>query len=158
MNGTVPQSLHARALRAGPWLRLWRARRGTVAVEFAFVLIVFLSVLFGIMAFGFQFAAHIALSYAAAEGGRSAVAGLSSTERQSRASAAITHVLTTLSPLIDPAKATITVTSGGVTTEGEAIDISISYSDSRFNVFPFLPALSTDQEVQTVFFVADPSG
>ena len=140
------------------WRRLGRASQGTVAVEFAFVLVVFISILFGIIAFGFQFATHIALSYAAAEGGRSAVAGLSSSERQSRANTAISNVLTSLSPLVDPAKATITVSSGGVTAQGEAINISIHYSDGRFNIFPFLPALGANQSVQTVFFVADPSG
>ena len=71
---------------------LARDRRGTVAIEFAFVLVVFLTILFGIIAFGFQFAARIALSYAVAEGGRSAVAGLTSAERQARASAAVTRV------------------------------------------------------------------
>ncbi len=134
-----------------------RDERGTAAIEFALVLVVFLSILFGIVAFGFQFAARIALSYAAAEGGRAAVAGLNSAERQSRAGTAVTGVLTSFSPLIDPAKATVSVSSGGATPDGEAIVIGISYADSRFNVFPFLPALNAAVAVQTTFFVADPS-
>jgi Flp pilus assembly protein TadG len=138
-------------------LRLLRDRRGTVAIEFAFVLVVFLSILFGIIAFGFQFAARIALSYAVAEGGRSAAAGLTSAERQSRASAAVNRVLTSFSPLLDPSRATVTVSSEGETTEGEIIDIAIAYDDNRFNVFPFLPALSADRAVETSFVIADPS-
>jgi hypothetical protein len=50
------------------------------------------------------------------------------------------------------------VTSGGATAEGEEIDIALSYTDNRFNVFPFLPALNAAASVQTRFFVADPSG
>ena len=154
MRARLPASMPG----ACPSSRLLRDDRGTVAVEFAFVLVVFLSILFGIVAFGFQFAARIALSYAVAEGGRSAVAGLTSTERQSRASTAVTRVLTSFSPLIDPAKATIAVTSGGQTADGEVIDIAITYNDNRFNVFPFLPALNANRAVQTSFLVADPSG
>ena len=132
--------------------------RGTVAIEFAFVLVVFLSILFGIVAFGFQFAARVALSYAVAEGGRAAEVGLSSAERVSLANSAVSNVLTSFSPLIDPSKASISVSSGGSTSNGEAILVSITYSDSRFNVFPFLPSLNRASAVQTTFFVADPSG
>lgn len=132
--------------------------KGTVAIEFAFVLVVFLVLLFGIVAFGFQFAARIALSYAVAEGGRSAVAGLSSTERQSRAEAAVTRVLDSFAPLIDPAKAQISVTSEGETADGEAILIAVTYNDDRFNVFPFMPNLNATRAVETTFLVADPSG
>ncbi|HVW74250.1 MAG TPA: TadE/TadG family type IV pilus assembly protein [Rhizomicrobium sp.] len=135
-----------------------RDERGTVAIEFAFVLVVFLSILFGIVAFGFQFAARVALSYAVAEGGRAAEVGLSSAERVSLANSAVSNVLTSFSPLLDPSKAIISVSSEGNTSNGEAILVSISYSDSRFNVFPFLPSLNQVSAVQTTFFVADPSG
>lgn len=140
------------------FLTLARDTSGTVAVEFALVLVLFLSILFGIIAFGFQFAARIALSYAVAEGGRSAVAGLTSTERQSRATAAVDRVLTSFSPLIDPGRATVSVSSQGATPQGEAIEIDIDYEDDRFNIFPFLPALDATNSVKTVFLVADPSG
>lgn len=138
-------------------LLLIRDRSGTVAVEFALVLVLFLSILFGIVAFGFQFAARIALSYAVAEGGRSAVAGLTSAERQSRAASAVNRVLTSFSPLIDPGRATVSVSSQGGTPQGEAIQIDIAYADSRFNIFPFLPAFNATSSVRTVFLVADPS-
>jgi Flp pilus assembly protein TadG len=133
-------------------------KSGTAAVEFALVLVLFLSILFGIITFGFQFAARIALSYAVAEGGRSAVAGLTSTERRARASATIDRVLISFSPLIDPRRATVSVNSQGATAQGEAIEIDIDYEDDRFNVFPFLPALNATNSVKTVFLVADPSG
>ncbi len=136
---------------------LLRDARGTVAIEFAFVAVLLLSILFGIIAFGFQFASRIALSYAVAEGGRAAVSGLTSTERRTRADAAIDRVLASFSPLIDPDRATISVTSQGQTAQGEAIEIDIAYADDRFNVFPFLPLLNASSSVSTVFLVADPS-
>ena len=148
---------HASRLKEPRPARLLRDERGTVAIEFAFVLVIFLSILFGIIAFGFQFAARIALAYAVAEGGRSAVAGLTSQERQQLASDAVTRVLTSFSPLVDPSDATTTVSSEGQTADGEAILISITYNDNRFNIFPFLPALNANRAVQTTFLVADPS-
>jgi Flp pilus assembly protein TadG len=154
MAGGEHQFAHGRRLA----VRLLRDRRGTVAIEFAFVLVLFLSILFGIVAFGFQFAARVALSYAVAEGGRAAEVGLSSAERQSLASTAISNVLTSFSPLINPANATIAVSSQGQTVNGEAILVSVGYSDSRFNVFPFMPSLNAASAVQTTFFIADPSG
>jgi Flp pilus assembly protein TadG len=150
----VPRFAHAKRRGASDMLR---NERGTVAIEFAFVLVIFLSLMFGIIAFGFQFAARIALSYAVAEGGRSAVAGLTSAERQSRASDAVTRVLTSFSPLLDPAKATITVSSEGQTAEGEIIQIAVTYNDNRFNIFPFLPTLNANRAVETTFLVSDPS-
>jgi Flp pilus assembly protein TadG len=136
---------------------LSRDEGGTVAIEFAIVLVLLLTVMFGIIAFGFQFATHIALSYAVSEGGRSAVAGLTSTERQQLATDAVNRVLTSFSPLIDPTKATVGVTSEGQTAEGEAIQVAITYSDNRFDIFPFVPAFNATSTVETTFFVADPS-
>lgn len=137
---------------------LLRDQRGSVSIEFALVLVILLSILFGIVGFGFQFATRIALSYAVAEAGRSAVAGLSPAERKQRAEDAVTRVLTSFSPLVDPNKATIAVDSQGQTADGELIKIAITYNDSRFDIFPFLPALNANRAVQTTFLVADPSG
>ena len=137
--------------------RFAHGEHGTVAIEFAIVLVLLLTILFGIIAFGFQLATRIALSYAVAEGGRSAVAGLTSTERQQLATDAVNRVLTDFSPLIDPTDATITVSSEGETSNGELIEVAIAYSDDRFNLFPFMPAFSSNWNVQTTFLVADPS-
>ena len=137
---------------------LLRDRRGSVAIEFAIVLTLLLTITFGIVAFGFQFAARIALSYAVAEAGRSAVAGLTPAERVQRAEDAVDRVLTSFSPIVDPSKANVTVSSQGETADGEVIQIAITYSDERFDVFPFLPPLNGDRAVETVFVVTDPSG
>src|SRR5690554_3817646 len=57
-----------------------RDEKGSVAIEFAFIAVVFLTILFGIMSYGFQFATRIALSYAVAEGGRTSVAWLNTSD------------------------------------------------------------------------------
>jgi Flp pilus assembly protein TadG len=138
--------------------RFVRDRRGTAAVEFAFVLVMLLTILFGIIAFGFQFAIRVALSYAVTEGGHAAEAGLSSSERQSLASTGVSNVLNSFSPLIDPSEAVVSVSSEGMTSDGEEIVVSVSYTDTRFDIFPFLPSFNKTAVVQTAFFVADPSG
>jgi Flp pilus assembly protein TadG len=141
----------------------WRAsflrdRRGTAAIEFAIVATLLISILFGILAFGFQFATRVALSYAVAEAGRSAVAGLTPAERQQRAEDAVDRVLTSFAPLVDPQKANVDVTLQGNTPDGQVIQIAITYNDNRFDVFPFLPVFTANRAVQTDFLVIDPSG
>jgi len=70
--------------------------RATTAVEFGIVAPLLFAVMFGILAFGLQFATRLAVTYAATEGGRAAVGGLSDTERESLARAAITRALTAM--------------------------------------------------------------
>jgi len=152
-------------VRQGPFFpggscltRLFQNQAGTAAIEFALVLVAFLTILFGIITFGLQFAARVGLSYAVSEGGRAAVAGLTTAERKQRAIDGVDRVLSSLSPLIDPARAVTSVTSLGQTTDGEAIEISVTYNDDRFDLFPFMPDLASTRAVETTFLVTDPSG
>jgi Flp pilus assembly protein TadG len=131
--------------------------RGTTAVEFALVAPLLFAILFGIITFGVQYATRIALTYAAAEGGRAAVAGLKDEERATLAYAAIHNALTAMSPLVDVGKATPLVTPVVDGTQ-ERIAISIAYSDTRFAVMPFLPDLSSMAPVTVQYTVTDPSG
>lgn len=143
--------------RAAP--RLVADEKGTAAIEFAMVASVFLMLLFGIMAFGFQFATRIALSYAVAEGGRAAVAGIDFAEQKQLGEAAMIHALNAYSPLIDPSKAAPSVADDGVTAEGlHKLLISIGYSDTRFAILPFVPDMSDLPPVRTTFIVSDPAG
>jgi Flp pilus assembly protein TadG len=64
-------------------IRLLSCRRGASAVEFAMLLPVFLSLVFGIVVFGSYLAVVHGLQQLAAEAARSSVAGMSSTERSS---------------------------------------------------------------------------
>jgi Flp pilus assembly protein TadG len=130
---------------------------GTVSIEFAILVPVFLAILFGIIVFGVQYATRIALTYAASEGGRAAVAGLSDDERKLLANAAITDALTALSPLVDPAKATVSVDLSDESS-GEEVTISIAYNDVRFAALPFVPQLGNLAPVTVSYFVTDPSG
>ena len=86
------------------------------------------------------------------------MAGLNSAERQSRATTAVSGVIASFAPLIDPARAVISVTSQGATLNGEAIRVAVTYTDNRFNVFPFMPALNGSAVVETIFLISDPSG
>lgn len=139
------------------WRRLARDARGTSAVEFALVAPLLFTILFGIITFGVQYATRIALTYAAAEGGRAAVAGLNPTERSTLALAAINNTLGAMSPLVDSTKATpkVTVVADGTNLR---IDVSIAYSDTRFAVMPFLPDMSHMAPVTVEYYVTDPSG
>lgn len=136
--------------------RLLRDDHGSVAIEFAFVAAVFLTILFGIMSYGFQFATRIALSYAVTEGGRAAVAGLDPAQRELYATNAINNALNAYSPLVNPASATLdfeeTEDAGG-----NRLAIAIDYTDSRFAFFPFIPTPEETTRVETTFVVTDPS-
>jgi Flp pilus assembly protein TadG len=129
----------------------------TTAVEFGIVAPLLFAIMFGILAFGVQFATRIAITYAATEGGRAAVGGLSDAERESLARAAITRALTALSPLIDPSKAAVNVVQADIASNHK-INISIAYSDTRFALLPFVPDFSTLNPVAVEYYVTDPSG
>lgn len=134
--------------------RLSSDERATVAIEFAILAPLMFAVLFGLVAFGTQYSKRIALTYAASEGGRAAVAGLDSDNRQALATAAINQSLLAFWPLIDKTKAAI---SFPTPTQSGEIVISIAYDDDRLAILPFLPDLTDTAPVQVSYFVSDPS-
>lgn len=133
--------------------------KGTVAIEFAMVASLFLMILFGIIAFGFQFATRIALTSAVAEGGRSLVSMLprKNADPFTDAQGVIRDVLDSYKPLIDPDRALISITPLGIGPSGMRYRVSIAYSDSRFSSLPFVPSLSDLPPVETIFIYQDPS-
>lgn len=133
------------------------SERGSVAIEFAAVAIIFLTILFGLITYGFQFATRIALSYAAAEGSRAALGGLSENERISLATNAAEAVLRAYAPLIDEDAATISVTTVSSDATGRTMEISLTYNDSRFSNYPFVPSPGAIPVVSSRFYVSDPS-
>lgn len=137
--------------------RLRRDERATTAVEFGVLAPLLFAVLFGILAFGVQFATRIAVTYAATEGGRAAVGGLDDTERENLARAAIDRALTAMSPLVDPSKAAVNVVQADASGDRK-IDISITYNDTRFALLPFVPDFSALNPVTVQYYVTDPSG
>src|SRR5262249_13062672 len=129
----------------------------TTAVEFGIVAPLLFAIMFGLIGFGTQFATRIALTYAASEGGRAAVGGLTDGEPESLARAAITDPLTALSPLVNVAEATVTFDTSQEASD-QKIAITIAYSDTRFAHLPFIPDLTTLDPVTVDYYVTDPSG
>ena len=130
---------------------------GNVSIEFAVLLRVFLALLFGMIVFGIQYSVRIALTYAAAEGGRAAVAGLDDPERQALALAAVQRTLQSLAPLVDPDEADIQI-AFAAEDDGEEITVNIGYSDNRFARLPFVPAVEGLSPVSVTYLVTDPLG
>lgn len=140
---------------AAPAKRSWgKDQRGTVAIEFALTAGLFLTLLFGSIAFGFQFAGRIALSYAVSEGGRAAVAGLSDAERQANAIQAINSALNGYTGLIVNATPQVTIAT---VNNKKKITISIPQAAINIPALPFIPDLSALPAVSTTYFVTDPS-
>ena len=134
--------------------KLYKDQRGTVAIEFAFVAGLFLTLLFGIIVFGFQFAGRIALSYAVSEGARAAVSGLNDTERTASAIQAMDAALTGYSGLLMNVEPSISIATVG---DKKQITVSIPQSAIRIPALPFIPDLSTLPAVSTTYYVTDPS-
>jgi Flp pilus assembly protein TadG len=130
---------------------------GTVSIEFAVLFPVFLALLFGMIVFGAQYSVRMALTYAAAEGGRAAMAGLDDAERQALASAAVQETLKSLAPLVDPEKAEVQIAFADQD-DGEEITVSIGYSDHRFARLPFVPSLDDLPPVTVRYLATDPLG
>jgi Flp pilus assembly protein TadG len=139
------------------WRRLRVDARGTTAVEFALVAPLLFAILFGIITFGAHYAARIALTYAAAEGGRAAVAGLDDDDRIALAKAAAAGSLAVMAPLVDPDEAHVNAVVASDNGE-ETITVTIAYDDTRFAVMPFLPDLSSMAPVSVAYRVSDPLG
>jgi Flp pilus assembly protein TadG len=130
---------------------------GTVSIEFAILVPLFLALLFGLIVFGVQYSTRIALTYAASEGGRAAVAGLSDPERQTLALAAAQRALRSLSPLISVDKADVDVEFAREA-DGEDVTVSIAYVDTRFARLPFVPSMNNLPPVVARYRVTDPAG
>ena len=133
---------------------IYRDQRGTVAIEFAFVAGLFLTLLFGVIVFGFQFAGRIALSYAVSEGARAAVSGLTDAERETSAIQAMNDALSGYSGLLLNADPQVSIATVGTQKQ---ITVSIPASAIRIPTLPFVPDLSALPAVSTTYYVTDPS-
>lgn len=143
---------------AGPLCRGFsHSVSATTAVEFGIVAPLLFAILFGLIGFGTQFATRIALTYAASEGGRAAVGGLTDSERENLARAAINDSLTALSPLVDVGKAVVSFDATQESSDHK-IAITIAYSDTRFAHLPFIPDLTSLAPITVDYYVTDPSG
>lgn len=137
--------------------RLPGAVDGNAAIEFALLAPLLFAILFAMVTLGVQYAARIALTYAAAEGGRAAVGALQDSERENDATNAINRTLEALSPLVDPQAVAIAFAKQA-DDGGERFTVNLTYSDNRFAVMPFVPAINNGAPVSVSYFITDPSG
>jgi Flp pilus assembly protein TadG len=117
-------------------------RRGATAVEFAMLLPLFLTLVFGIVVFGSYLTMVHGVQQLAAEAARSSVAGLSDTERSSIAVSYVTLNIGTY-PLITPNKITVNAATSG--SDPNVFVVTVSYDASGMFIYglPFVPAPPT---------------
>jgi Flp pilus assembly protein TadG len=123
-------------------LRLFRCRRGATAVEFAMLLPLFLTLVFGIVVFGSYLAVVHGVQQLAAEAARSSVAGLSDSERSSIASNYVSANVGTY-PLITPSKISVNAATSG--SDPNVFVVTVSYNAAGMFIYslPFVPAPSS---------------
>jgi Flp pilus assembly protein TadG len=119
-----------------------QCRRGATAVEFAMVLPMFLTMVFGIVVFGSYLAMIHGVQQLAAEAARSSVAGMSDSERSSIATAYVSANIGTY-PLIIPAK--VNVNAAPSTADANVFVVTVSYDTSGTFLYslPFVPTPPT---------------
>jgi Flp pilus assembly protein TadG len=126
---------------------LWRDRliaceRGIAALEFVVLAPVLLLLVFSIIIYSIYFTALLGVRQAAAEGARAAVAGLSSTERASLATARAQQVVATYGTMLGGG-ATPVITTTAMGTAGFSVKVSYDMSASpirRYGAFIPLPS------------------
>jgi Flp pilus assembly protein TadG len=122
------------------WLRAWpRSRSGATALEFAMVGPVFVLMLLGIAAYGGYFWLAHSVQQLANDGARSAIAGLSQSERTQLATATVDSEATSYASL------NATRLSVSENESSQAVTVSVSYdaSSSGFWAFALAPMPAT---------------
>jgi Flp pilus assembly protein TadG len=119
-------------------MKLLVCRRGVAAVEFAILLPLFLTMVFGIVIFGSYLAMVHGVQQLAAEAARSSVAGLSNSERSSLATSYVTANVS-IYPLIVPGNISVNAATSG--SDPNVFVVSISYNASGMFIYslPFVP-------------------
>lgn len=118
--------------------KILSCRRGATAVEFAMVLPVFLTVVFGIVVFGSYLAMVHGVQQLAAEAARSSVAGMTEAERGTIASSYVSANAGTY-PLINATK--LGVTAATSPANANVFVVTVNYDASNMFIFslPFVP-------------------
>ena len=123
-------------------IKLFKCRRGAAAVEFAMLLPLFLTLVFGIVVFGSYLAVVHGVQQLAAEAARSSVAGLSDSERSSIASNYVSANVGTY-PLITPSKISVNAATSG--SDPNVFVVTVSYNAAGMFIYslPFVPSPPT---------------
>jgi Flp pilus assembly protein TadG len=120
-------------------IRFCRCKSGAAAVEFALLVPVFLTLVFGIVIFGAYLAMIHGVQQLAAEAARSSIAGLTDSERGSLATSYVAANVSTY-PLILPNN--ITVTAATSVSDPNVFVVTVSYNAAGMFIYslPFVPA------------------
>ena len=113
-------------------IRLLLCRRGASAVEFAMVLPVFLTIVFGIVVFGSYLAVIHGVQQLAAEAARSSVAGMSETERGTLAKSYVSANADTY-PLIDKTHLSVNAATSGA--NANVFVVTVNYDASSMFIY-----------------------
>jgi Flp pilus assembly protein TadG len=111
-----------------------RCGRGASAVEFAILLPIFLTMIFGIVVFGSYLTMVHGVQQLAAEAARSSVAGLTDTERNSLATTYVSANAPTY-PLLTPVNAAASSANANVF----VVTVNYDASSAFFYSLPFVP-------------------
>ncbi|MFT4120922.1 TadE/TadG family type IV pilus assembly protein [Bradyrhizobium sp.] len=117
-----------------------RDENGASAVEFAIMLPVFLTMIFGIVVFGSYLAMIHGIQQLAAEAARTSVAGLSDTERNSLATSYVTTNVADY-PLLDARKVNVVAAPSGADANVYVVTVNYDASASFIFSLPFVPPL-----------------
>ncbi len=119
-------------------IRLVNCRRASSAVEFAMVLPVFLTIVFGIVVFGSYLAVIHGVQQLAAEAARSSIGGMSETDRATLASTYVTANAGTY-PLINAARLSVNAATSGSNANVFVVTVNYDASSMFIYTLPFVP-------------------
>lgn len=119
-------------------IRFLLCRRGASAVEFAMVLPLFLTLVFGIVVFGSYLAVVHGVQQLAAEAARSSIAGMSDSERGSIASNYVSANAGTY-PLIDASHLTVNAATSAANANVYVVTVNYDASGMFIYALPFVP-------------------
>jgi Flp pilus assembly protein TadG len=108
-----------------------RSDRGAVAVEFALLLPILLTILLGILEFGLAYNAQITITNAAREGARALAIG----NAANTPFAAVSAASAALSPAVTQAEVTISPSACTAATAGQKATVTIKYPYKFFSGF-----------------------
>jgi Flp pilus assembly protein TadG len=122
-------------------IKLLLCRRGASAVEFAMLLPLFLTMVFGIVVFGSYLAVVHGVQQLAAEAARSSISGMSTSERSSIATSYVSTNVGTY-PLISASN--ISVNAATSPSDPNVFVVTVTYNAAGMFIYslPFVPAPS----------------
>ncbi|WP_314958055.1 TadE/TadG family type IV pilus assembly protein [Bradyrhizobium cosmicum] len=121
-------------------MRFLRNQSGASSVEFAIMLPLFLTLIFGIVVFGSYLTMVHGVQQLAAEAARTSIAGLNDSERSSLANAYVTSSASSY-PLLDANK--LNVAAAPSSSDPNSYVVTVRYDASSNFIFalPFVPSL-----------------